>query len=203
MRRRAFPKIAGFLCFGALFLPLVTHAQVAVKVNSVDVSLVGSPDFGSSLKLKGSKPTFTPKEWLQAQVEMEFAAKDNKENYIDDVEIAFFVLLKGGGEKKNIMVTSTQTFSNVRLGENVRATAYLSPPALERLTQSTRPSTNLIEGIAVEIRHAGKEIGGDQKGMPNAASRPWRQATSDAEMLPRNRTAFRDLFYDAYLQPEE
>ena len=107
MKGRAFSTSIAAMILGILLFPAQSEAQVAVKVTAVNATLIGSPDFGSQLKIRGKKPKFTAKDWLEAEVEMEFAAPKAKDGHIDDVEVSFYVLLKGGGEKKNVICWNT------------------------------------------------------------------------------------------------
>lgn len=168
-------------------------AQAKVKIGKFNVDTVESPQF----TLKGSKKSFKPERgWLEAEVIFQVSsAKPPKDGYLPDaLEIEVFLVIKGGDNKKKL-VKHSGTYPNVAVGKNQAVAVYLPPREFARITGKARPSKGDLAGYAINIKYAGKSVASDMKKMTKAQT----EAAPEMELLPKNQTPFRDLYYDNYL----
>jgi hypothetical protein len=119
-----------------------------------------TPEFSFS---GAKKKKIDPLEWLEVEVSFVAEVEERQKSpFTDNVEVRFFVLVRGG-EKPEVL-THTLTHRNVPLGTTSYSAAYIAPAVLAR--QAGKPKATLadVAAVAVEIHHGGKMVGFDQKG---------------------------------------
>ncbi len=178
----------------------VLPAQSKADVGDINVSTAKSPDFavGSGLK----EPKGVRKDWLQIDVSFTVTSRD-RDDFLDALEIRFFVLPKSAEKKYLKLYTATVKHVDVLKGEELHSAVYLSPNSLARIYGKGKKANPRDLWVAVEI-HAGELIGGDVT--DGRSSRWWQKADAprDASMLrPKSKTPFANLWFDSYAETRD
>ena len=153
---------------------------------------------GSGLK----EPKGTRKDWVQIDVSFTVTSRD-RDDFLDALEIRFFVLPKSAEKKYLKLYTATVKHVDVLKGEELHSAVYLSPNSLARIYGKGRKANPRDLWVAVEI-HAGQIIGGDVT--DGKTSRWWQKADAprDASMLrPKSKTPFANLWFDSYAETRD
>ncbi len=195
MRNLSFSSVSALV---ALLITLAgasdsMFAQAKVSISKFNVDTIASPQFN----LQGSKKAFKPaKGWLEAEVVFQVSSsKPPKDGYLpDSLQIDIFLVLKGSDGKKKL-VKHSGNYANVAVGKQQAVAVYLPPREFARLTGKHRPSKGELVGYAVNVKYAGKSVASDMRKMTKEQS----ESAPEMELLPKNQTPFRDLYYDNYL----
>jgi hypothetical protein len=195
MRNPSFSSVAALVALLFALGGTVDSAfsQAKVSIGKFNVNTIESPQFN----LQGSKKPFKPeKGWLEAEVIFQVSSsKPPKDGYLPDaLEIDIFLVVKGGDGKKKL-VKHSGTYANVAVGKNQAVAVYLPPREFARLTGKPRPSKGELVGYAVNIKYAGKSVAAEMRKMTKEQT----EISPEMELLPKNKTPFRDLYYDNYL----
>ena len=193
--------ISVLLCaFVLVFSTSVLPAQSKADIGKITVTAAKSPDFsvGSGLK----EPKGMRKDWLQIDVSFTVTSRD-RDDFVDALEIKFFVLPKSA-EKKHLKVyTATVKHVDVLKGEELQSAVYLSPNSIARIYGKGKKPNPRDLWVAVEV-HSGDLIGGDVT--DGKTSRWWQNqdAPRDASMLrPKSKTPFAHLWFDSYAETRD
>jgi hypothetical protein len=183
-----------------LFSSSVLPAQSKADIGDITVSAAKSPDFsvGSGLK----EPKGARKDWLQIDVSFTVTSRD-RDDFMDSLEIRFFVLPKSAEKKYLKLYTATVKHVDVLKGEKLHSAVYLSPNSLARIYGKGKKANPRDLWVAVEI-HSGEIIGGDVT--DGRTSRWWQKddAPRDASMLrPKSKTPFANLWFDSYAETRD
>lgn len=178
----------------------VLPAQSKADIGDITVSAAKSPDFsvGSGLK----EPKGVRKDWLQIDVSFTVTSRD-RDDFMDSLEIRFFVLPKSAEKKYLKVYTATVKHVDVLKGEELHSAVYLSPNSLARIYGKGKKPNPRDLWVAVEI-HSGDIIGGDVT--DGRSSRWWQKddAPRDASMLrPKSKTPFANLWFDSYAETRD
>ena len=168
-------------------------SQAKVTIGKFNVNTIESPQFN----LSGTKKTFKPeKGWLEAEVIFQVnPSKPPKDGYLPDaLEIDIFLVIQGGHGKKKL-VKHSGSYPNVAVRKNQAVAVYLPPRDFARLTGKPRPTKGELVGYAVNIKYGGKSLAAEMKKMTKEQT----EIAPEMELLPKNKTPFRDLYYDNYL----
>ena len=183
-----------------LFSPQLISAQSKAEIGDITVTAAKSPDFsvGSGLK----EPKGVRKDWLQIDVSFTVTSRD-RDDFINDLEIRFFVLPKSADKKYLKLYTATVKHVDVLKGEELHSAVYLSPNSLARIYGKGKKPNPRDLWVAVEI-HSGSLIGGDVT--DGKSSRWWQKedAPRDGSMLrPKSKTPFAHLWFDSYAETRD
>lgn len=192
------PSYSSVAALAAVFFALAgsvesVFAQAKVTIGKFNVNTIESPQFN----LDGTEKPFKPsKGWLEAEVVFQVSSsKPPKDGYLPDaLEIDIFLVVKGGDGKKKL-VKHTGTYPNVAIGKNQAVAVYLPPREFARITGKPRPTKGELVGYAVNIKYAGRSVAAQMKKMTKEQT----EIAPETELLPKNKTPFRDLYYDNYL----
>ncbi len=194
--KNAFVTVVFLAVCAAVFVPRTTHAQVQVKVDidNIEVALQSTPQFnyaGDTKKLPKAR------EWVE--IEVEFKPEGRSENnYVDGLEFNYYVMMSD----KKTMYVGKVTHVNVELGETSFSSMYLSPATLEKLMGREATSDNVVEAVAIEVRHQGALVGGDAT--EAKTSRWWQtQAQTGNMLLQKSETPFAPLWSDRYAEVQK
>ena len=183
-----------------IFSTAVLPAQSKADIDDITVTAAKSPDFsvGSGLK----EPKGVRKDWLQVDVSFTVSSRD-RDDFMDALEIRFFVLPKSAEKKYLKVYTATVKHVDVLKGEKLHSAVYLSPNSIARIYGKGKKPNPRDLWVAVEI-HAGEIIGGDVT--DGRSSRWWQKADAprDASMLrPKSKTPFANLWFDSYAETRD
>lgn len=195
------------LVFGAVALAPLAHAQAyKADVKKPAFDALPSPDIKTN-KDKG----FKPKDWLEMEVEFELDAKPaTKDGFADRVTVQWYAAVKkreGGGYW---LLNKNVEHVNVKIGEKLFSSVYISPNTYERLTGSEKVSKGDIKAVGGAILINGVRVGLFSTEAIRNGGTPWWEAASDAlartdkfPMLNKNETPFKILWYDRYAELAE
>ena len=186
-----------------LFSTKLVSAQTQAKADIGDIAVTAakSPDFsvGSGLK----EPKGVRKDWLQIDVSFTVTSRDRDE-FINDLEIRFFVLPKSADKKYLKLYTATVKHVDVLKGEELHSAVYLSPNSLARIYGKGKNPNPRDLWVAIEVHSGGGIIGGDVT--DGRTSRWWQKedAPRDGSMLrPKSKTPFAHLWFDSYAETRD
>lgn len=192
------------LIFGALVL---TAGAQELEVDKDNKIAVKDPVFDTLLSPNasiGSSKKFTPKNWLEVEVELqvEKLKEEPKDKYLDEVKVNYYLVVKGQ-DRKLYLIKRTVTHVNVPTDEPVVSAVYLSPNTLKRITGSNRSSKRDIEAIGGEVELNGRMVGFFTYGLKAGwwRSIPERvELTEKFPLLDRTQTPFAPFWYDRYAE---
>jgi hypothetical protein len=189
------------MCFNS------ANAQAAhrVKILKIEGEAQQTPEFQiSGIKDKPTKPRF----WIEIEAEVEVETTDPS-GFIPELEARWFAVIIDKQAKKPVAVRlqGSTTFKNIRTSDKkIFLSAYIEPDTLERLTGSTRPSENDIEGFALVLSGSGVVTEGRYgEGLTKATAEEaakwweiWKNQTLEGLIVPKSQTPFAPLWTDRY-----
>jgi hypothetical protein len=187
------------LAAGLLMLPASLQAQGANAWKAkVAMEMQQTPEFTFS---GAKKKKFDALDWLEVEVSFVAEVEERQKSpFIDNVEVRYFVLVKGG-EKPEVL-THTMTHRNVQLGVTSYSAAYIAPLVLARQVGKPRATLADVAAVAVEVHHEGKMVGFDQKGFQRDGA--WRSGEQVQSLMQSiNKTPFAWLYPDRYPEVTE
>ena len=143
------------------------------------------------------------KDWLQIDVSFTVTSRD-RDDFIDDLEIRFFVLPKSADKDYLKLYTATVKHVDVLKGEELHSAVYLSPNSLARIYGKGKKPNPRDLWVAIEVHSGGGIIGGDVT--DGRTSRWWQKedAPRDDSMLrPKSKTPFAHLWFDSYAETRD
>lgn len=195
------------LVFGAVSFAPMVHAQAyKADVKKPDFDALPSPD----IKTNKDK-SFKPKDWLEMEVQFEVDAKPMpKDKFVDRVTIQWYAAVKKRDGAGYWLLNKNVEHVNVKIGEKLFSSVYISPNTYERLTGSDKVSKGDIKAVGGAILINGVRVGLFSTESIRTGGTPWWEAASDAlartdkfPMLNKNETPFKILWYDRYAELAE
>ncbi len=177
--------------------------KLKADIKDIAVDSTKSPEFqpGSGVKLQRDKR----RDWLQIDVTFK-ADSPSKGDFIDALEVRFFVLPKSARPEYKKLFSATLKHVDVLKDTELHSAVYLSPNALHRIYGRSVSVNPRDLWVAVEI-HAGGEMVGWDATDGKSAKPPWWRRTDvpkDSNTLrPKHKTPFAILWYDAYAEVRE
>lgn len=195
------------LVFGAVSLAPLAHAQ-AYKADTKKPAFEALPS--PDIKTNKDK-SFKPKDWLEMEVEFQMDARPvPKDGYIDRVTVQWYAAVKKREGNGYWLLNKNVEHVNVKIGEKLYSSVYLSPNTYERLTGSAKVSKSDIKAVGGVILVNGVRAGVFSTDAIRSGGVPWWEATSDAlsrtdkfPLLNKNETPFKVLWYDRYAELAE
>lgn len=147
-----------------------------------------------------------PRYWMEIEAEIEVETKDPS-GFIPELEAQWFAVIMDKFSKEPVRLMGKTTFKNVSTKDKkIFLSAYIEPDTLERLTGSTRPSENDIEGYALMISGAGistlpAHVGGLTMATAEKDAKwwiTWPGKNLDDMIVPKSQTPFFALWTDRY-----
>ncbi|MBT8037584.1 MAG: hypothetical protein KJO21_08575 [Verrucomicrobiae bacterium] len=200
------------LLFSVLLLGVMSSASpLLAQTYKVDVD---KPEFDNleSPVVAGNtgKKKFKPKEWLEVEVKFKVISSERKDRFVDRVSVKWYVAAKvqeGGSSKVRVMEKEV-SYVNVPVGEDIYASVYLSPLAVERISGSDNAGKSVVEGVGGEIRVNGSEAykGSGFFSTESKQKGKWWDTMARYNKIPlrnKNETPFKLLWWDRYAEIEE
>lgn len=175
------------------------------KILRIEGQTQQTPEFQvSGPKDKSTKPRF----WIEIEAEIEVETTDPS-GYIPELEAQWYAVIKDKNDKgdKAVRLIGKTTFKNIRTADKkVYLSAYIEPDTLERLTGSTRPNENDIEGYALKLSGPGIFTEGRHgEGLVKATAKEeaqwwdvWKNESLEGLIVPKSRAPFAPLWTDRY-----
>lgn len=190
----------------AMALVSSVEAQQVVhraKIINIEGEMQQTPEFEvSGPRDKTTKPRF----WIEIEAEIEVETTDPS-GFIPELEAQWFAVVMDKHTKKPVRLLGKTSFKNIRTADKkVFITAYIEPDTLERLTGSSRPNENDIEGYALTISGAGIIAEGRHaEGLSKATAEndakwwiTWNGQSLEGLIIPKSKTPFAPLWTDRY-----
>lgn len=173
------------------------------KILKIEGMSQQTPEFQvSGPRDKSTNPRF----WIEIEAEIEVETTDPS-GFIPELEAQWFTVILDKHSKKPVRLLGKTTFKNLRTKDKkIFISAYIEPDTLERLTGSSKPSDNDIEGYALTISGAGIVTDGRHgEGLSMATAEKdakwwitWQGQSLDGFIVPKSRTPFAPLWTDRY-----
>ena len=189
-----------FTTISALEAQQSAHRAKIIKIEGQSQQ---TPDF----QVSGPKDKATnPRHWFEIEAEIEVETTDPS-GFIPELEAQWFAVILDKSSKKPVRLLGKTTFKNLRTKDKkIIISAYIEPDTLERLTGSSRPSDNDIEGYALTISGAGiVSEGRHAEGLSKATAETkakwwitWEGQSLDGLIVPKSKTPFAPLWTDRY-----
>ena len=173
------------------------------KILKIEGQAQQTPEF----QFSGPRDKSTkPRHWIEIEAEVEVETTDPS-GFIPELEASWFAVIMDKHRKKPVRLLGKTTFKNIRTADGkVHLSAYIEPDTLERLTGSSRPSDNDIEGYALTLSGPGiVSEGRHGEGLTMATAEKeakwwttWKDQSLDGLIIPKSKTPFASLWTDRY-----
>jgi hypothetical protein len=202
IRKNSVLPLAAVLFSIVMFVPQEGFAQGNAKadVDKISFDALQSPDINVA-KAKN----FKPKEWLEVEAKVRLqAAPVPVSGFLDKITVKWYIAAENVGAKATALLTKEVSYVNVPVDEDFFVSVYLSPSAVKRITGSDRASARTVKAVAMQILYNGKEIGTQSSSGPdNWWNNPTLGQMSGVQVLNKNETPFKALWWDRYGEIEE
>jgi len=178
-------KILSLLVVGFAALTLSANAQVPVSANSlklgkVEISAPTTPEYQIS---GGQNKRYKLGKWIEIEIKFETVPEE-----IDELTFKFTALIEGK------LLDGDVTYVNINKGNEHYAVMYISPKAIEKLTQGRAFTAASIGNVWVEVSKSGQILG--KEAFKNSAQPNVPHVTG--MLRAKNETPFAPLYYDRY-----
>jgi hypothetical protein len=196
MKRIAFVLTLAAMTVGAASAQRKSEA----KIGKISVDSTKSPQIqpGPGVKLQRDKP----RDWLQIDVSF-VADSPTKSDFIDSLEIRFFVLPKSALPDHKKLFSSKLTHVDILKDTELHSAVYLSPNALHRIYGKTGAANPRDLMVAIEIHAGGTMIGWDATDGKSAKEKWWRRTDvpkDSTTLRPKHKTPYALFWYDSYAE---
>ena len=193
------------LLFTFVMIPALAAQQFShrAKIIKIEGQSQQTPDF----QVSGPKDKATnPRHWIEIEAEIEVQTTDPS-GFIPELEAQWFAVILDKSSNKPVRLLGKTTFKNLRTKDKkINISAYIEPDTLERLTGSSRPSDNDIEGYALTVSGAGiVSDGRHAEGLSKATAEKeanwwntWKGQSMEGMIVPKSKTPFAPLWTDRY-----
>ncbi len=195
--------VAAMTALAALCTP--TASAQAVKVDAQKPSF---DDLQSPTLNLGKNKSFTPKDWLEVETQIQVAmAPTPKNKTLDRLTIRWYVAVQNPEKKpKFLKFTRTVEYVNIPVGEKIFCSVYLSPSSIRRLTGSDRAGKRNVEAVGFEVLVDGQEVASESsKGKKWWADPKFADSFADSDAVPllrKSETPFAMAWWDRYAQEQ-
>lgn len=192
-----------FLCsliLAVLLTPVQLQAQkrsrADIAITQLKSESVRSPDFKAS---KDSPKDF----WGQFTVRFDVKDTGTKDDWLDELEIVWKVLVTDQDGKAKLMSLET-VYEDIEKGSNRKACIYLKPKFMRRFMKSGGRFTPGSYSIYCEFRIDGQRVASyDSTIARHKSFGNWFRKDSDRErgqryLIPKHRSPFAVIDYDSY-----
>jgi hypothetical protein len=198
--------LAACLALAAVSAIVRAEDTAAYKIQKIEAALIDSPDItvGNYRKQTKSKA-----KWLEVDLSFERADRNDK-SFSGDVVVNYYILLNNAAvqpDGKPTLLTGSIKHSDIPVGKQLHAAAFVSPQALQKLFGGKIPST-----ISQAIIDLGATITANStlaaiftlKGSV-AGDKGWwetqadKMTTTTGLVLEKENTPFAPLSWDYYL----
>lgn len=191
-----------------LALALVSPLEAQQPVHRAKIlKIVGESQQTPEFQVSGPRDKTTkPRHWIEIEAEIEVETTDPS-GFIPELEARWFAVIMDKHSKKPVRLLGKATFKNLRTADKkVFVSAYIEPDTLERLTGSSKPSENDIEGYALTISGPGIVTEGRHaEGLAKATAEKdakwwdtWQGQSLDGLIVAKSKTPFAPLWTDRY-----
>lgn len=192
---------AVFALLGASLIAASSNAQAqAVKVDKpkIEVTIQKTPRFSAD----GPKAKRdTQKQWVEVEVEFKADIADPKADFIDQLEIRYYITLPPKTGEPRKVYTLTVNHVNIPKDEVVYSVAYMSPITIAKIMGKDKVPGKADVEVAVEIRSQGAVVNGDATA--KATSKWWTtMPAAEGLVLPKSKTPFAPLWLDRYAEEQ-
>ena len=192
----------------ALILAMVAGVEAQQPVHRAKIlKIEGITQQTPQFQVSGPRDKATrPRYWIEIEAEIEVETTDPS-GFIPELKAQWFAVIRDKHSKKPVRLLGQATFKNVRTADKkIFVSAYIEPDTLERLTGSSRPNENDIEGYALSISGAGIVTEGRYgEGLTKATAEEgakwwidWKNQNLDGLIIPKSQTPFAALWTDRY-----
>ncbi len=192
--------------FSALALVSPLEAQQPVHRAKI-LKIAGEAQQTPEFQVSGPRDKTTkPRHWIEIEAEIEVETTDPS-GFIPELEARWFAVILDKHSKKPVRLLGKSTFKNLRTDDKkIFISAYIEPDTLERLTGSSKPSENDIEGYALTISGTGIVTEGRHaEGLTKATAEKdakwwdnWQGQSLDGLIVPKSKTPFAPLWTDRF-----
>jgi hypothetical protein len=198
-----FPRIGslGIVAALVLALPAALSAQEKAEVEKPTFDDLPSPEFNV-----GKSKSFKPKDWLEVEAKVRLPkGQGSDELFAEQMSVKWYVAVKNPDGKGVYLLTKDINFMNVPRDEDVYVSVYLSPNTIKRLTGTDRAGKQAVERVGLEVLVNGVKVGdaSSQQELTRWVNAPSLARTEKFQLLDKNETPFRALWYDRYAEIQE
>ena len=158
-----------------------------IAVKKVEMVKIRTPDYSSSY----NEASVSPGEWTRILVRF-----DTDPEWIDQLEMRFYVVVKNPKGGAFTMLTGTYVYSDIPKGRNHQVAVFLRPRTVERF--------GVFERAGVEAYSKGEVAG--MASCPEDNKAWWRTATNlrtvEGYVIERSQTPFANVASDNYEVPK-
>ena len=200
---------AMLLAGGLVFVPVAALAQapavkkeILVDVDKVSVDIQKTPQF-TVPNVKDKR--FTPKDWLEIEVDCEAKLSKSEKNKdmkaYNEVSFKYYAYLSGNPDpKKNRVLTGEVVHSNVAIKEKVHSVMYITPEAINKITEGKPVTPTMVKAWGVAVFINGEEVG---RKTSEANAVWWKKEglpPQEAALLDKSKTPFAPLWWDYHME---
>jgi hypothetical protein len=190
---------------GAAPAPAAAAAkEKLVDIAKVDINIQKTPQI-QAINVKDKR--WTPKDWIEIEVEataeLSKTEKDKTRKAYDEVTFEYFAYLAGATKEKSRVLTAKIIHTNVPIKEKIHSVAYISPPQLQKVTDSTASgpaNPTMVKAWGVQVYIDGNLVGRKT----SEANKEWWTNPSlppqEAALLSKPETPFAPLWGDFHLE---
>ncbi|MEN9283588.1 MAG: hypothetical protein RLZZ179_1081 [Verrucomicrobiota bacterium] len=175
-----------------------------VDIAKVDINIQKTPQI-QAINVKDKR--WTPKDWIEIEVEataeLSKTEKDKTRKAYDEVTFEYFAYLAGATKEKSRVLTAKIIHTNVPIKEKIHSVAYISPPQLQKVTDSTASgpaNPTMVKAWGVQVYIDGNLVGRKT----SEANKEWWTNPSlppqEAALLSKPETPFAPLWGDFHLE---
>lgn len=196
MKRIALTLTLAVLTVGAAS----AQRKTAAKIGKISVDSTKSPQLnpGPGVKLQRDKP----RDWLQIDVSF-VADSPLKEDFINSLEVRFFVLPKSALPAYKKLFSATINHVDILKDTELHSAVYLSPNALHRIYGRAASVNPRDLWVAIEIHAGGEMVGWDATDGKSAKEKWWRRTDVPKDtttLRPKHKTPYALFWYDSYAE---
>lgn len=187
---------------------LLAHAEdvASYKINKIEPALIDSPDIAAGNYRKQTK---TKSKWLEVDLSFQRDDRDSA-SFSGDVVVNYFILLNNAkfqSDGKPTLLTGTVTHTDVPVGRQLHAAAFVSPQALNKLFGGKIPATISqaitdlgasisVNGAVAAISTLKGSVVGDKGWWDTGTDN---MTSTSGLVLEKEKTPFANLSWDYYL----
>ncbi len=191
----------------AAFTAIVCSEDTSTyKINKIEPAFLDSPEISASNYRKQVK---TKAKWLEVNLSLERVDRDEK-SFSGDVVINYYILLNNAKHQtdgKPVLLTGSITLSDIPVGRQLHAAAFVSPQALLKLFGGKIPATlsQAITDLGITITANDQLASIDTLKGTVVGEKGWWDSGADEMtnvtglVLQKEKTPFANLSWDYYL----
>lgn len=199
---RLFCRLAAAASAIALFSASgIASGQEKAQVDKPTFDDLPSPEMSG-----GKNKPFKPKDWLEVEAKVRLPkGSRSDELFVEQMAVKWYVAVKNPDGKGVYLLTKDITYVSVPRDEDVYVSVYLSPNTIKRLTGADRAGKSSVERVGLEVLVNGVKVGesSSQSDLTKWINAPSLARTEKFQLLDKNQTPFRALWYDRYAEIQD